>query len=88
MPECRICLEIDKVENFTCPCKCSGTIKYVHNECLYQWMAKSGRYKYCNICKSLYTISKPDNAESDADSVHPTSCHDICWNALFTCCII
>jgi hypothetical protein len=58
--ECRICLETYKNENTICPCNCSGSMKYVHYYCLDQWRAKSGRYKHCNVCKSLYNISKSD----------------------------
>lgn len=33
MKECRICLEKDS-EEYINPCRCKGTIKYVHRECL------------------------------------------------------
>ncbi|XP_061973284.1 uncharacterized protein LOC133695353 isoform X4 [Populus nigra] len=36
--QCRICLETDG-RDFIAPCKCKGTTKYVHRECLDQWRA-------------------------------------------------
>ncbi|XP_052487877.1 uncharacterized protein LOC105782931 isoform X2 [Gossypium raimondii] len=36
--QCRICLEIDG-RDFIAPCKCKGTSKYVHRECLDHWRA-------------------------------------------------
>nr|XP_025682429.1 uncharacterized protein LOC112783615 isoform X2 [Arachis hypogaea] len=36
--QCRICLETDG-RDFIAPCKCKGTAKYVHRECLDHWRA-------------------------------------------------
>ncbi|CAN6728505.1 unnamed protein product [Malus baccata var. baccata] len=36
--QCRICLESDG-RDFIAPCKCKGTSKYVHRECLDHWRA-------------------------------------------------
>ncbi|XP_059318031.1 uncharacterized protein LOC132068452 isoform X3 [Lycium ferocissimum] len=36
--QCRICLETHG-RDFIAPCKCKGTSKYVHRECLDQWRA-------------------------------------------------
>ncbi|WVZ05508.1 hypothetical protein V8G54_018854 [Vigna mungo] len=36
--QCRICLETDG-RDFIAPCKCKGTSKYVHRECLDHWRA-------------------------------------------------
>lgn len=64
---CRICLfsEYDNENPLIAPCKCSGTVKYIHLECLRQWLKlKQSRviYKYfiiftyktieCEICKT------------------------------------
>ena len=36
--QCRICLEEeDNLELLISPCRCSGTSKYVHRECLRKW---------------------------------------------------
>ena len=52
---CRICLidEIKKTSKIICPCKCNGSIRYVHSECLDKSInsrkRKKGRYN-CQIC--------------------------------------
>lgn len=57
METCRICLEEDTKENMISPCKCKGTMKYVHEECLNKWRIRSERsYYMCNECKSFYNL--------------------------------
>lgn len=41
---CRICLDNDP-KYMIQPCKCDGTMKYVHSTCLKQWCYKSNNYK-------------------------------------------
>lgn len=60
---CRYCLENNS--NLISPCNCTGTIKYVHETCLYNWL----KIKYndlvfnepfiatCELCKKNYNIS-------------------------------
>ena len=38
------------------PCKCSGSIKYVHEDCLLQWLKHSKRKK-CEVCGFEYTFT-------------------------------
>lgn len=58
--ECKICLEhVDEYKQY---CKCSGSIKYIHKECLEKYInenqnkiEKHNCYKYkikCDICNS------------------------------------
>ncbi|KNA18693.1 hypothetical protein SOVF_068390 [Spinacia oleracea] len=55
--QCRICLETDG-RDFIAPCKCKGTSKYVHRECLDQWRAvKEGfAFAHCTTCKVPYHL--------------------------------
>ncbi|KAG5155344.1 hypothetical protein JHK82_013313 [Glycine max] len=55
--QCRICLETDG-RNFIVPCKCKGTSKYVHRECLDHWRAvKEGfAFAHCTTCKAPYHL--------------------------------
>jgi hypothetical protein len=46
---CRICLEVDRVDDLCCPCDCKGTSKWVHGRCQMHWMAVSGSRK-CSVC--------------------------------------
>lgn len=38
------------------PCCCSGSLKYVHHDCLQQWIRSSG-HQYCELCKYQYKMS-------------------------------
>lgn len=64
---CRICLsDVQEKENpFVSPCKCMGTLKYVHIKCLQSWIhAKSNssqnasvfiqKHIECELCKIKY----------------------------------
>lgn len=62
---CRICLEDDEY-NLITPCNCSGTMKYVHKNCINRWRHSVDynpikeldreRYTTCGICKEEYEI--------------------------------
>jgi E3 ubiquitin-protein ligase MARCH6 len=47
------------------PCKCSGSIRFTHSDCLEQWLEHSGK-TYCELCghqfefKPLYDANAPD----------------------------
>lgn len=56
MAQCRICFEED--DNLICPCKCNGSIKYIHNSCL-NTIIEYKRNMMCEICKTKYNINKP-----------------------------
>uniref|UniRef100_A0A0D9XTY9 RING-CH-type domain-containing protein n=1 Tax=Leersia perrieri TaxID=77586 RepID=A0A0D9XTY9_9ORYZ len=55
--QCRICLETDG-RDFIAPCKCKGTSKYVHRDCLDHWRAvKEGfAFSHCTTCKAPYYL--------------------------------
>ena len=53
---CRICYSTSDEEPLITPCKCSGTMKYIHQSCLMTWL-KSGS-KQCEICKESYRFRK------------------------------
>lgn len=64
---CRICRgEATPDQPLFYPCKCSGSIKYVHQNCLMEWLSHSQK-KYCELCKTpfrftkLYDQSMPEN---------------------------
>lgn len=51
---CKIChMGETQKERLFSPCRCSGTIKYIHKECLLSWMACS-RISRCDICQYEY----------------------------------
>lgn len=55
---CRICRgEGTAAEPLFYPCKCSGSIKYVHQDCLMEWLSHSQK-KYCELCKTSFRFTK------------------------------
>ncbi|KAF2469360.1 uncharacterized protein BDR25DRAFT_304475 [Lindgomyces ingoldianus] len=55
---CRICRgEGTTDEPLFYPCKCSGSIKFVHQECLMEWLSHSQK-KYCELCKTPFRFTK------------------------------
>lgn len=54
---CRIChCEESNEEYLLSPCYCSGTLRYVHQSCLQQWL-KSNGIKSCELCKYDFIMS-------------------------------
>ncbi|KAL0348344.1 UNVERIFIED_CONTAM: putative E3 ubiquitin ligase SUD1 [Sesamum angustifolium] len=61
---CRICRNPGDVENpLRYPCACSGSIKFVHQDCLLQWLNHSNA-RQCEVCKHPFSFSPvyADNA--------------------------
>ncbi|KAI5661108.1 hypothetical protein M9H77_20431 [Catharanthus roseus] len=61
---CRICRNPGDAENpLRYPCACSGSIKFVHQDCLLQWLNHSNA-RQCEVCKHAFSFSPvyADNA--------------------------
>ncbi|KAK4152093.1 hypothetical protein C8A00DRAFT_16563 [Chaetomidium leptoderma] len=55
---CRICRgDGSSDEPLFYPCKCSGSIKYVHQDCLMEWLSHSQK-KHCELCKTPFRFTK------------------------------
>ncbi|KAI5252531.1 hypothetical protein E4T42_03302 [Aureobasidium subglaciale] len=55
---CRICRsEGSATEPLFYPCKCSGSIKFVHQDCLMEWLSHSHK-KHCELCKTPFRFTK------------------------------
>lgn len=58
---CKICQSsLDDTDNqlsFVHPCKCKGSIKYIHEECLNEWISLSKKTK-CEICGYSFQFKK------------------------------
>ena len=52
-PECAICKDSDGDQQLMNACKCQGTIKYVHFECISSWITIQRTTK-CKVCKTKY----------------------------------
>jgi hypothetical protein len=58
---CRICLDDDNLDNLIYPCKCKGSSKYVHKNCLNEWRTTSenqDNFKRCELCHHEYEITQ------------------------------
>jgi hypothetical protein len=70
---CRICFESEgPLYN---PCKCDGSIKYVHSDCLVRWdhMRDDASQGTCELCKEAYAIAYNDPLETDLLAPNPRS---------------
>jgi len=58
---CRICFGGEEDGHLFCPCKCSGSIKYVHVTCLQKWRSESinsKAYFRCEQCLYNYNLKR------------------------------
>lgn len=59
-PKCRICLEEENDQfQLISPCKCEGSIKYLHSICLKKWLNSCKQSPFdskCEICQTQYNI--------------------------------
>lgn len=54
-PSCRVCSETGG--ELLSPCLCSGSVQFVHRECLNRWRSTSSRaFQTCEICEYNYVI--------------------------------
>ncbi|CAI5737341.1 unnamed protein product [Peronospora destructor] len=55
--ECRVCRgEAEPDRRLFAPCKCSGSIRYTHSDCLDQWLTHSGK-NFCELCGHEFTFT-------------------------------
>jgi hypothetical protein len=60
---CRICFES---EGPLCtPCRCDGSIKYIHEKCLLKWVLVTDR-SACELCKETYAFDYNRPLEKDS----------------------
>jgi E3 ubiquitin-protein ligase DOA10 len=54
--ECRVCNESDDLESnhLVEPCQCNGTMRYIHLNCLNEWIKVSGNGETCPTCRERY----------------------------------
>lgn len=60
VPTCRICHCTDSPSSgmvkLISPCHCSGSLKYVHHNCLQQWLDATNSQR-CELCKHPFSMS-------------------------------
>jgi hypothetical protein len=66
--QCRICFEEeDNVSLLVAPCRCNGTSKYVHVDCLQTWIKTTENVnakKKCMECKTAYKYTSSSLSEN------------------------
>lgn len=59
-PQCRFCYE--KHGPLISPCKCSGSMAYIHKDCIMRWATSGGEMDYsrmiCPVCMEPYDIQQ------------------------------
>lgn len=58
--QCRICFDTESLQKkLISPCKCTGSIEYVHEDCLKTWISLSNeniQLSICDICKAEFKM--------------------------------
>ena len=60
---CRICFETH--DPLYTPCKCKGSIEYIHEECLFEWIKLDPDRSSCELCKAPYLLDYNRPFEKD-----------------------
>ena len=55
-PLCRVCRQGADGGELFFPCKCSGSIKYIHEDCLKAWLSHAGSDR-CELCGHAFEFS-------------------------------
>jgi hypothetical protein len=62
--ECRICREPGELHRpLRSPCKCAGSVRYVHEDCLHVWLRTTG-YSHCELCGTAYRFEPVYRADA------------------------
>ena len=65
--QCKFCYENKNKSDFISPCLCSGSMKYVHRECLNKWRSigpNPSVTTHCQECKFEYEYEFENNSEN------------------------
>ena len=83
-PICRICYDIEKDNNLLIhPCHCSGSVKYVHEECLKTWLLSTNEdlsNRKCELCNTQFQM--------EYRVISYFSIREICDESIGTCMFI
>ena len=81
---CRICRgEASDEQPLFYPCKCSGSIRYVHQDCLMEWLSHSKK-KYCELCKTSFRFTKLYDSSMPATLPLPLFLRQLIYHAVST----
>ncbi|EPQ31208.1 uncharacterized protein PFL1_01395 [Pseudozyma flocculosa PF-1] len=69
---CRICrCPAEPDQPLYHPCKCAGSIRFCHQDCLVEWL-KHSRKKYCELCHHSFVFHKRYRSDMPADGRLPS----------------
>lgn len=58
-PLCRVChCESEPNRELYYPCKCDGSIKYIHQDCLQEWLKHARQKTRCELCGEEFKFRK------------------------------
>jgi E3 ubiquitin-protein ligase DOA10 len=57
--QCKFCWGTSLSQHLISPCSCTGTMKFVHPECLQSWLHQKGEEIPCEVCKSPIHFTLP-----------------------------
>jgi len=85
---CRICFDDNAQKPLFQPCKCTGTIAHIHQDCLFTWIeTKRSRTPSCELCKTPYSITYNRPREA-CEQLHQLQVYFLVypsWHILSTC---
>ena len=83
-PTCRICYDTEKENNLLInPCRCTGSVKYVHEECLKTWLLSTNEdlnNRACELCHTSFQM--------EYKIISYFSLREICDETIGTCMFI
>ena len=53
MPECRVCLVSCGEDQLLSPCHCRGSVKFIHQDCLDQWLRQKYKHQFQWLLKNF-----------------------------------
>jgi hypothetical protein len=84
IPTCRICYDTEKDDNpLLHPCRCTGSVRNVHEECLKTWLLSSNEdlnNRACELCHTTFLMSY--------SVISYVSCKEMCEETVGTCMFI
>lgn len=57
--QCKICWDTSPLQHLISPCACTGTMRFVHSNCLIEWLHQKGDVTSCEICKAPLSVTLP-----------------------------
>ncbi|XP_039610819.1 E3 ubiquitin-protein ligase MARCHF11 [Polypterus senegalus] len=54
-PSCRICFQGAEQGELLYPCRCDGSVRYTHKQCLLKWISERGSWS-CELCCYRYQV--------------------------------